>query len=205
MQGDVRRLEAILTTEPTSSASHRHRLVKLQKRLLAVERSKEKYLKHLELQANEDMLTNRRLREKKGRIETILVCGQCNASKARDAFVGSSDINLMWRGAASKTYNIYRCRACVYPSCASCYAVAKKKNNPCRRANERGNQAPRDGIVTDASNARFAANGRREPRPSAPLDPKIMPWFAVDASIRSANLAGIGTPGRELCGQTIPA
>ena len=41
MQGDVRRLEAILTTEPTSSASHRHRLVKLQKRLLAVERSRE--------------------------------------------------------------------------------------------------------------------------------------------------------------------
>ena len=63
---------------------------------------------------------------KKTRIAEILHCGQCDATKPRDEFVGTNDKNLIWESRGSKTYNTYRCRTCVFPACASCHAEAKK-------------------------------------------------------------------------------
>ena len=64
---------------------------------------------------------------KKACFAEILHCGQCDASKPRNEFVGSNDNNLMWRSKGSETYNIYRCRTCVFPACAFCHTEAKKK------------------------------------------------------------------------------
>ena len=62
-----------------------------------------------------------------GRIKTTLRCGQCRVTKEKDEFVGSCDERLKWRSLGSKVYDIYRCKTCVFPSCASCATTAKKK------------------------------------------------------------------------------